>query len=288
MGQSINGSHCNSESLVVGRFHTEGNDSQSNRTAELLLQAVDYAAPGAMGLFRGERYHPILEKVLTQFTIPPNWLAGAESVEQVAAPSSCSAGDIPSAQQKLDSQISGLFSPPDRAALKAMQDALLSGNGQDFVKAIEPFKNDTEHLKQLVVAMNRNLDATKSNVHAKVDCCGHVVLTNKGDNEVAISPDGKMIVRNIETGEPVNVSAQSALKRIAADAVYAITNPTEAVIQYKSHPQTKITPYPSLETLLKDPPTLERILRDPGIVRRFGQQPQLPDWLEGVRDGKYH
>lgn len=144
--------------------------------------------------------------------------------------------EVQSAKDKVDGKIDGLISTADKATLKNMQDAALSGDPKAFSDAISGLKDDPARLKDFVKEMNKNLKDSDAGLHATVDEKGNVVLYgDHGHNGVEIGADGTSRVRALERepdgtvimkdGEVLNKDPNKVMKHLSDDAVFNIEKP---------------------------------------------------------------
>lgn len=173
--------------------------------------------------------------------------------------------EVQSAKDKVDGKIDGLISTADKATLKNMQDAALSGDPKAFGDAINGLKDDPARLKDFVKEMNKNFKDSDAGLNATVDEKGNVVLYgDHGKNAVEIGADGTSRVRALERepdgtvimkdGEVLNKDPNKVMKHISDNAVSNIERPPYLTLDNSDGWWNKKPILDKLKDLVDEPP----------------------------------
>jgi len=121
-----------------------------------------------------------------------------------------------------------LLPEADRKGLDRMQKAVLDGNMKELAEAMKQLKDKPERLKEFAKTIEKNLQKIGSNVSLDVTSDGKMFVYNvPGTHAVEIGPDGKSVVRPIQTnwdGSVDVLSERQVLRPSPDDLAKQISN----------------------------------------------------------------
>ena len=142
--------------------------------------------------------------------------------------------DRTAAGKTLDKGISRLIPEGDRHSIKALTDAITSGDAQAFADAVKATGGDPRKLKDLCTEVDKMLAAKGSTTRMDVAADGTVVISDGSlPTAIAVNPATGMIsARGVEhnmdgsvtlkPGELLNVDTDDAFRQIGDSAVNAV------------------------------------------------------------------